>query len=72
MGKPQDLAQAKLVLEKRIGGISSIRFGQRLLVWLYHRQFNDTCASWFDNYNACLRNRIFLSPRTGRQAGRTL
>ncbi|MBS1567013.1 MAG: carboxypeptidase-like regulatory domain-containing protein, partial [Bacteroidetes bacterium] len=48
----QDLAQAKAVFEKRLGGISSIRFGSEYWYGYNTGKFNDTLRKLTDNYNA--------------------
>lgn len=48
----QDLAQGKAVFEKRLGGISSIRFGSDYWYSYTTGRFNDTLRKLVDNYNA--------------------
>ena len=48
----QDLAQGKAVFEKRLGGISSFRFGSEYWYSTNSGKFNDTLRKLTDNFNA--------------------
>jgi hypothetical protein len=48
----QDLLQLKAVFEKKLGGISSLRFGTEYGNAFNSAKFNDTLRAFTDNYNA--------------------
>jgi len=48
----QNLSQIKAVFEKRIGGISSVRFGSEYWYSYNKNNFNDTLSKLVDNFNA--------------------
>ncbi len=64
----QDLTQAKLVFEKRVGAISAIRFGTDYWYGYNSANYNDTPRKLIDNYNALYRgNGIFFLPMSWRR-----
>ncbi|HSC36693.1 MAG TPA: TonB-dependent receptor, partial [Chitinophagaceae bacterium] len=66
----QDLAQAKLVLEKRVTGISSIRFGSEYWHSYTTGRFNDTLRKLVDNYNAVFaESDIFITNELAAKLG---
>jgi vitamin B12 transporter len=52
LGNRQDLSQVKLVLDKKLGAISSIRFGGEFQHSFNSTRFNDTLRKLIDNYSA--------------------
>ena len=66
----QDLAQAKLVFEKRVGAISSIRFGTDYWYGYNVASYNDTPRKLIDNYNALFAETdIFLTNELAAKLG---
>lgn len=66
----QDLSQAKIVFDKKLGGISSIRFGTEY--WYNYNKFtfNDTLRKLVDNYNATFAEaNIYLTNDIAAQVG---
>lgn len=66
----QDLAQAKIVLDKKLGGISSIRFGTEYWNNNNRYTFNDTLRKLVDNYNGTFAEaNIYLTNDIAAQVG---
>jgi len=70
MDSRQDLSQIKAVFDKKLGGISSIRFGTEY--WYNYNRFtyNDTLRKLIDNYSATFAEaNIFLTNEIAAQIG---
>jgi len=66
----QDLSQVKAVFDKKLGGISSIRFGSEYWYAYNKNQFNDTLRTIRDNFNAVFaESDIFLTNELAAKLG---
>lgn len=70
MNNRQDLSQAKAVFDKKLGGISSIRFGTEYWYSNNRFTFNDTVRKLVDNYSATFAEaNVYLTNDIAAQIG---
>jgi hypothetical protein len=70
MENRQDLSQIKAVFDKKLGGLSSIRFGSEYWYAYNTWSFNDTLRKFRDNYNAVFaESDIYLTNELAAKLG---